>query len=92
MAANKLAPREIKGAPGSPNLSDVVEDILNYNSDLPYEVIYIPRHPAKHGSNEYARDTHQTRLGAHLFREPQPFQIKAVPIEGEEEKHENTLQ
>jgi hypothetical protein len=43
-----MAPREVKGTPGNHNLSDVVEDILNYNSDLPYEVIYIPLHPTKY--------------------------------------------
>lgn len=48
MAANKPGPREIKGTPVSHNLSDIVEDILNYNSDLPYEVIYIPVHPTKY--------------------------------------------
>ncbi|GMG39041.1 unnamed protein product [Aspergillus oryzae] len=48
MAANNMAPREIKGTPGSHNLSDVVEDILNYDSHLPYEVIYIPVHPTKY--------------------------------------------
>jgi hypothetical protein len=48
MAANNMAPREIKGTPGNHNLSNAVEDILNYNSDLPYEVIYIPLHPTKY--------------------------------------------
>jgi hypothetical protein len=50
-ANNKPWPREIKGTPGNHNLTDVVEDVLNYNSDLPYEVIYIPLHPTKYVYN-----------------------------------------
>jgi hypothetical protein len=119
MAANNMAPREIKGTPGSHNLSNVVEDILNYNSHLPYEVIYIPVHPTKYlyritcddiqsvpKDRNYInscllqarvervrpRDPSNPAGSAHLFREPQPFQIEAVPIEDKAEKNEDAAQ
>ncbi|KAL4881279.1 hypothetical protein BJY04DRAFT_189504, partial [Aspergillus karnatakaensis] len=47
MASVNTAPREIRGTLGNHNLSDFLEDILQYNSDLPYDVIYIPHHSTK---------------------------------------------
>ncbi|KAL3482635.1 hypothetical protein BJX62DRAFT_221360 [Aspergillus germanicus] len=118
MTTNNLAPREIWGTPGNHNLSDILEDILQYDSELPYDVIYIPYHSTKciyritctdiqsipkdqnyinrcllqaRTERVRPRDPSNPAGSAHLFPEPQPFQITAIPREKEAQKEQDVV-